>query len=85
MNTKYQFFPTNELAHMKRRQAVSEPPNRPPLSRSYTDSKIKYPCLESPEIPGSAKFITKDGFINLRVLLKVSLVSNPSHAWDSYE
>lgn len=46
----------------------------PPLSRSQTDSNIQYSHEEAVEAPGSAHYITRDGHINLTVLLKVTVV-----------
>ncbi|XP_050693714.1 protein unc-80 homolog isoform X3 [Eriocheir sinensis] len=43
---------------------------RPPLSRSQTDSNIQYSHEEAIEAPGSTHYITHDGHINLHVLLK---------------
>ncbi|KAK7065542.1 hypothetical protein SK128_001024 [Halocaridina rubra] len=45
---------------------------RPPLSRSQTDSNIQYSHEEASEAPGSTHYITRDGHINLHVLLKAS-------------
>lgn len=44
---------------------------RPPLSRSQTDSNIQYSHEEAIEAPGSTHYITHDGHINLQVLVKV--------------
>ncbi|KAK4295652.1 hypothetical protein Pmani_031795 [Petrolisthes manimaculis] len=44
----------------------------PPLSRSQTDSNIQYSHEEAVEAPGSAHYITRDGHINLTVLLKAA-------------
>lgn len=41
------------------------------LARSQTDSNITYSNEEAPEAPGSAFYITRDGDINLKVVLKV--------------
>ncbi|XP_063871430.1 protein unc-80 homolog isoform X10 [Scylla paramamosain] len=45
---------------------------RPPLSRSQTDSNIQYSHEEALEAPGSTHYITRDGHINLHVLLKAA-------------
>lgn len=45
---------------------------KPSLTRSQTDSNITYLGDELPEAPGSAYFMTKDGDINLEVVLKVN-------------
>ncbi|XP_042889771.1 protein unc-80 homolog isoform X4 [Penaeus japonicus] len=45
---------------------------RPPLSRSQTDSNIQYSHEETVEAPGSTHYITRDGHINLQVLLKAA-------------
>nr|XP_053644266.1 protein unc-80 homolog [Cherax quadricarinatus] len=45
---------------------------RPPLSRSQTDSNIQYSHEEVVEAPGSIHYITRDGHINLFVLLKAA-------------
>ncbi|XP_071534011.1 protein unc-80 homolog isoform X8 [Panulirus ornatus] len=45
---------------------------RPPLSRSQTDSNIQYSHEEAVEAPGSTHYITRDGHINLHVLLKAA-------------
>ncbi|XP_069159541.1 protein unc-80 homolog isoform X1 [Procambarus clarkii] len=45
---------------------------RPPLSRSQTDSNIQYSHEEAVEAPGSIHYITRDGHINLHVLLKAA-------------
>lgn len=41
------------------------------LTRSQTDSNITYAGEDIPEAPGSACYITKDGDIDLDVVLKV--------------
>ncbi|KAL0270475.1 UNVERIFIED_CONTAM: hypothetical protein PYX00_007876 [Menopon gallinae] len=43
---------------------------KPSLTRSQTDSNITYTCEEVPEAPGAACYITKDGDINIQVVLK---------------
>ncbi|XP_042207937.1 protein unc-80 homolog isoform X3 [Homarus americanus] len=45
---------------------------KPPLSRSQTDSNIQYSHEEAVEVPGSTHYITRDGHINLHVLLKAA-------------
>ncbi|XP_066978451.1 protein unc-80 homolog isoform X1 [Macrobrachium rosenbergii] len=45
---------------------------RPPLSRSQTDSNIQYSHEEEAEAPGSTHYITRDGHINLHVLLRAA-------------
>ncbi|RXG55768.1 Protein unc-80-like protein, partial [Armadillidium vulgare] len=42
---------------------------KPPLARSHTDSDIQYPCQETAEVPGTSHFVTREGHINLKVLL----------------
>ncbi|XP_025991095.1 protein unc-80 homolog isoform X7 [Solenopsis invicta] len=43
---------------------------KPSLTRSQTDSNITYMSDEMPEAPGSACYITKEGDIDLQVVLK---------------
>ncbi|XP_043466068.1 protein unc-80 homolog isoform X3 [Leptopilina heterotoma] len=43
---------------------------KPSLTRSQTDSNITYTGDEIPEAPGSAKFITKEGDVDFRVVLR---------------
>lgn len=43
------------------------------LTRSQTDSNITYACDDFPEAPGSSHYITKDGDIDIHVVLKVIL------------
>lgn len=49
---------------------------KPSLTRSQTDSNITYTSDEMPEAPGSTSFITKDGDIDLEVVLKVKIIIN---------
>lgn len=44
---------------------------KPSLTRSQTDSNITYMSDEVPEAPGSACYITKEGDVDLQVVLKV--------------
>ena len=44
---------------------------KPSLTRSQTDSNITYASDEIPEAPGSCCYITKEGDIDLQVVLKV--------------
>lgn len=44
---------------------------KPSLTRSQTDSNITYSGEEIPEASGSTFYITKDGDIDLQVVLKV--------------
>lgn len=44
---------------------------KPSLTRSQTDSNITYACEELPEAPGSSSYVTKDGDIDIQVVLKV--------------
>lgn len=48
---------------------------KPSLTRSQTDSNITYASDEHPEAPGSTSYITRDGDIDTRTVLKVH---NPS-------
>ncbi|XP_076677709.1 unc80, NALCN channel complex subunit isoform X4 [Andrena cerasifolii] len=43
---------------------------KPSLTRSQTDSNITYASDEIPEAPGSSSYITKEGDIDLQVVLK---------------
>jgi len=43
------------------------------LTRSQTDSNITYISEEIAEVPGSLNYITKDGDVNLEVVLRVSV------------
>lgn len=45
---------------------------KPSLTRSQTDSNITYACEDLPEAPGAACYITKEGDIDIQVVLKVS-------------
>lgn len=45
---------------------------KPSLTRSQTDSNITYMSDEVPEAPGSACYITKEGDVDLQVVLRVS-------------
>lgn len=47
---------------------------KPSLTRSQTDSNITYASDEIPEAPGSCCYITKEGDIDLQVVLKVELL-----------
>lgn len=47
---------------------------KPSLTRSQTDSNITYASDEIPEAPGSCCYITKEGDIDLQVVLKVGTV-----------
>lgn len=57
--------------------AISNHGRRPPfdrkpsLTRSQTDSNITYSGDELPEAPGSGYYITKDGDMDLQIVLKV--------------
>lgn len=44
---------------------------KPSLTRSQTDSNITYMSDEVPEAPGSTCYVTKEGDIDLQVVLKV--------------
>lgn len=44
---------------------------KPSLTRSQTDSNITYMSDEMPEAPGSACYITKEGDLDIQVVLKV--------------
>lgn len=44
------------------------------LTRSQTDSNITYSGEDIPEAPGSFCYITKDGDIDIQVVLKVCYV-----------
>lgn len=44
---------------------------KPSLARSQTDSNITYSNEEIPEALGSVLYITKDGDIDLKIVLKV--------------
>lgn len=46
------------------------------LTRSQTDSNITYSPEDMVEAPGSSCYITKDGDIDLQVVLKVYLYSS---------
>lgn len=48
---------------------------KPSLTRSQTDSNITYASDEIPEAPGSCCYITKEGDIDLQVVLKVGFRS----------
>ena len=48
-------------------------PPKPPLARSHTDSNIQYPVQDTPEIAGTSNLVTREGHINLKVLLKVRI------------
>ncbi|KAL0104477.1 hypothetical protein PUN28_017301 [Cardiocondyla obscurior] len=43
---------------------------KPSLTRSQTDSNITYMSDEVPEVPGSACYITKEGDVDLQIVLK---------------
>lgn len=47
---------------------------KPSLARSQTDSNITYSSDELPEAPGSSNYITKEGDIDYRVVLKASSI-----------
>lgn len=49
---------------------------KPSLTRSQTDSNITYMSDEVPEAPGSACYITKEGDVDLQVVLKVTAKYN---------
>lgn len=51
----------------------SDSDRKPSLTRSQTDSNITYASDEIPEAPGSSCYITKEGDIDLQVVLKVSV------------
>lgn len=46
---------------------------KPSLTRSQTDSNITYASDEIPEAPGSCCYITKEGDIDLQVVLRVGI------------
>jgi hypothetical protein len=46
---------------------------KPSLTRSQTDSNITYMSDEIPEAPGSACYITKEGDLDLHIVLKVTI------------
>lgn len=50
-----------------------ESDRKPSLTRSQTDSNITYASDETPEAAGSSCYITKEGDIDLQVVLKVSV------------
>ncbi|KAF5269335.1 hypothetical protein FQR65_LT02637, partial [Abscondita terminalis] len=45
---------------------------KPSLTRSQTDSNITYTAEDIPEAPGSSCYITKDGDIDIQVVLKAT-------------
>ncbi|KAI5631670.1 cation channel complex component UNC80 domain-containing protein [Phthorimaea operculella] len=49
---------------------IPTPERKPSLTRSQTDSNITYVVEEVQEAPASAHYITRDGDINLQVVLK---------------
>ncbi|XP_050665218.1 protein unc-80 homolog [Leptidea sinapis] len=51
-------------------QHIPTPERKPSLTRSQTDSNISYIVEEIHEAPGSVHYITKDGDIDLQVVLK---------------
>lgn len=53
---------------------MCSPERKPSLTRSQTDSNITYVLEEVQEAPGSLYYITKDGDLDLQVVLKVGLV-----------
>ncbi|XP_072751539.1 protein unc-80 homolog [Anoplolepis gracilipes] len=50
---------------------------KPSLTRSQTDSNITYMSDEVPEAPGSACYITKEGDVDLQVILKIYMRYTP--------
>lgn len=52
---------------------IPTPERKPSLTRSQTDSNITYVVEEISEAPGSFHYITKEGDIDLQVVLKVTL------------
>ncbi|KAG6441335.1 hypothetical protein O3G_MSEX001738 [Manduca sexta] len=55
---------------MQGSQHIPTPERKPSLTRSQTDSNITYVVEEIQEAPGSIHYITKDGDVNLQVVLK---------------
>lgn len=47
------------------------PPEKPPLTRSLTDSSIQYSQEERVEVSGTSNYVSHDGHLDLKVLLKV--------------
>ncbi|GBP89583.1 Protein unc-80 homolog [Eumeta japonica] len=55
---------------MQGSQHIPTPERKPSLTRSQTDSNITYVVEDAQEAPGSIYYITKDGEIDLQVVLK---------------
>lgn len=55
------------------------------LTRSQTDSNITYAGEDVPEAPGATCYITKDGDIDLQVVLQVIMKTNQTLYYDLYK
>lgn len=65
--------PEPSPAQQQTKRSMTQEPlhQKPPLSRSLTDSSIQYSQEERVEVPGTTNYVTNDGHLDLRVLLKV--------------
>lgn len=62
-----------DVASLSGSKLVNWQERKSSLTRSQTDTNITYGGEETPEAPGAACYITKDGDIDFQVVLQVNI------------